>query len=68
LLLGCAIGADVAVASEVGVGVLIDERVLVAVGVVGGRVSVDVSAGVFVGSDVGVVVGEGMLVEVGVGV
>ena len=29
---------------------------------------VDVSAGVFVGSDVGVLVGEGRLVEVGVGV
>ena len=47
---------------------LICERVLVAVGVVGGGVGVDVSAGVLVGSDVGALIGEGLLMEVGVGV
>ena len=52
--------ADVAVASGVGVGVLIDEGALVVVGVVGGGVGVDVSAGVFVGSDVGVLVAVGV--------
>lgn len=68
------INVDVTVASGVAGGLVIDERVLVAVGV-GDEVGVDVSAGasvgsevgVSVGSDVGVSVGEGVLARVGVG-